>query len=65
VPRRRQSLRPASISSLPYREKIGDEVEVTNFSQPAYRFGDEGQRGSKEVDEVADGKAEERETGRL
>jgi hypothetical protein len=55
----------ASTSSLPYREKIGDEVEVTNFSQPAYHFVNEGQRGSNEVDQVAVGKAEERETGRL
>ena len=29
----------ASTSSLPYREKIGDDVDVTNFSQPAYHFG--------------------------
>jgi hypothetical protein len=52
----------ASTSSLPYREKFGDEVEVTDFPPPAYHFVNEGQRGSDEVDEVADGKAEERET---
>jgi RecA-family ATPase len=55
----------ASTSSLPYREKFGDEVEVTDFSPPAYHLVNEGQRGSNVVDEVAGGKAEERETGRL
>jgi hypothetical protein len=43
---------PSSTSSLPYREKIGDEVDVTNFSQPAYHFVNEERRGSNEVDEV-------------
>ncbi|MGH8480740.1 MAG: AAA family ATPase, partial [Gammaproteobacteria bacterium] len=49
----------SSTSSLPYREKIGNEVDRTNFSQPAYPFVNEGQRGANEVDEVDEGTSAE------
>ncbi|MGH8589438.1 MAG: hypothetical protein ACREXX_08930, partial [Gammaproteobacteria bacterium] len=40
-------------------EKIGNEVDRTNFSQPAYPFVNEGQRGANEVDEVDEGTSAE------
>jgi hypothetical protein len=48
-------MRPPLPRRYPIGKKLVTRYKVTNFSQSAYHFVNEGQRGSNEADEVGDG----------